>query len=710
MLMEVQSFCRRAESDLPRLINELQEETGRVGQDEYYAWSASLSSAARVLDSPVLREFHLHLGQRGGIAVEYRLPASASWCDLVLLGRGIDQPVAVIVELKHWDTYGDTAGPTEALVVHHGELLLHPSDQVRGYADYCRRFHSTVVEWNAEVSGCVYFTVPQSGRPFLGPPHESLVADYPVFADTAYQPDERFAPHLANKLRRPDFEFARAFERGTYRQHRGFCDQIAKQIAAPGESPFVLLDHQRQALELCRAAIDEAISSSDGRKMIVLIEGPPGSGKSVVAARLWAELRRDTRLSEHDAVITTTSASQRRNWERLFERTRKGASGVVMPANRFAPADLRWVKSYTDRHGKNAIRPERWRENIGVCKAAKGRLGPTDAPLVSIVDEAHALINPEHRKSRPGRAGWPHGFGPQAWHIIRASRVAIFLMDRAQSFRDRESTSPEDIERWATEQGAHIAPRVSLAGLQFRLAGSVEYTKWVDFLFGFEAAAPAAGVWRTPATAATGKVVFEIERDPLALEEQLRIRIAAGDTARLVAAYGRDWLTNPSKKDAPRWPHDLPSERKDFDITFERDGQRHRWTRIWNHLLLGDYSFFIQALPGSRMASDPLCEVGCPYVVRGFDFDWIGLLWLRDLVWRQDRWVVDLDHVYESGVQGTLDEARRERKNGIEGPGYRELLRRTQQAYRILLTRAMKGIYVWFEDQETAEHVRRLLR
>lgn len=31
------------------------------------------------------------------------------------------------------------------------------------------------------------------------------------------------------------------------------------------------------------------------------------------------------------------------------------------------------------------------------------------------------------------------------------------------------------------------------------------------------------------------------------------------------------------------------------------------------------------------MHQDPLSEVGCPYVVRGFDFDYVGLLWLEDI-------------------------------------------------------------------------------
>ena len=107
------------------------------------------------------------------------------------------------------------------------------------------------------------------------------------------------------------------------------------------------------------------------------------------------------------------------------------------------------------------------------------------------------------------------------------------------------------------------------------------------------------------------------------------------------------------------------------------------------------------------MREDPLSEVGCPYAVRGFDFDYIGLLWLRDLHCRDGVWSVDIDHVCESGLSRHVSRARAEK--GREGPAAEALLNKIKQAYRILLTRAMKGIYIWFEDQATERAVRTYL-
>jgi len=114
------------------------------------------------------------------------------------------------------------------------------------------------------------------------------------------------------------------------------------------------------------------------------------------------------------------------------------------------------------------------------------------------------------------------------------------------------------------------------------------------------------------------------------MENKLRERVLEGSTARLVASYARRWKTKGS-----RIPHGLPPEARDFYEVTTRKGENAIWSKVWNVIPnADDYSVFIQAPEGHPMHEDPLCEVGCPYAVRGFDFDYVGVVWLGDLRWR----------------------------------------------------------------------------
>ena len=316
---------------------------------------------------------------------------------------------------------------------------------------------------------------------------------------------------------------------------------------------------------------------------------------------------------------------------------------------------------------------------------------------------------------------------------MRCSLLSIFLLDPAQGFRHRENTSLEDIRTWARELGAEEVTDVSLEGVQFRCAGSVEYVTWLEALLDgvpAERCGVLATAWKrqvvgsdtaaiagAPSMAAeptalylvesdpvstdtgSGSFDFRVFEDPISMESALRREVSRGNSARLLSTYSRKWVTQEHSN-----PHDLPASMMDFcEHPIASDFER-TWSRIWNVVPLrtDDYSFFVQGVPGSALASDPLCEVGCPFAVRGFDYDYVGVLWLEDLVWRTGRWVVDLEFVHESGLRDLL---RRARKEGPHGDAVIAVQKKVQQAYRILLTRALRGLFVWVKDRETREHL-----
>lgn len=753
MLITVEQFRDRIRADLSGLVSELQAVTGRFGSEEKEAWMNSLPRLADAFVLPAFDRFHLYFNGTSALSLEYQLPAASSWCDVVLLGRGEVGPSAVIIELKHWQTQGDFPEKTVGLINHRGCSTLHPSDQVRGYVEYCRRFHSAFHESSATVNGCVLFTQRTNIEAYRLQPNDELTKEFPCFSYFEADLASRFPAFIAETITAPDFEFAQSFERGTYKQDRGFVRQIAEQILHPDISPFVLLDNQRRAFSICRAQVDSALFQQGGVgvKKVIVVEGPPGSGKSVVAAKIWAALATDEKLPEGPIVFTSTSASQNSNWSYLFKRAAAAVAGagVVKRATSYSPISTHALGRLRNRHGETFLHDASvWRENLKIIRSlgiAFSEGSRDNEYLVSVVDEAHALINPEHAEGR-GQFGFVTGLGPQAYHIIRVSQVAIFLLDERQSFRTRENTKVSDIRAWATELGAEFFT-VSLEGHQFRCAGSKEYVDWVEALLGgesLEACRVLASAWTNgarglpampepdniilfsgtkPSLLAAespidyrvksklrplkGTLDFEIFDNPALMEGALRSRLAEGNSARLLAPYARPWKTQPDNNGSGQSPHDLPAFLKDIVISYQDGQETKTWAKVWNFIPNkgSDYSVYIQGTEGSRMYDDPLCEVGCPYAVRGFDWDYVGILWFSDLVIdpKNGRWLADPNHVYETGFKTLTSKARRE--HAADGPHHQNLLDAVAQCYRILLTRPIRGVYLWFEDPSTRRYI-----
>lgn len=706
MLITIGEFRQRVTSDCAELVSQLQDLTGRYGSDEAAAWRSSLPKLSRAFQAESFQPLHLYFGSRGNLALEYQLPASSSWCDVVLLGSHQQHPSAVILELKDWMTRNDRPWKYPGLMERQGAPELHPSDQVRGYVEYCRRFHSAVSKHRAAVHGCVLFTRDRWIQAYSEPPNDGLAAEYPLFSVESEDVRGRLPEYFESRLTSVDEAFAHAFAEGRYRQDRGFVAQIGAQILDPKSDMFELLDNQRKAMALCRATIAQTFQNPDSAppKKVVIVRGPPGSGKSVIAARLWASLVTDPSLPDGDVVFTTTSRSQNSNWGDLFKRAARipGASGVLRKATSYSPATPKDIGQLRKKYGGELFAGvDEWREHLDTLRSLgfPFRDGARDNQnLVSVVDEAHALINPE-REAAQGQFGFPTNLGPQAYHIIRSSLLTVLLLDPLQGFRQRENTSIDDLRHWSRELGAGDPVEVSLDGMQFRCAGSAEYVAWVESVLSgsnLEETRALAKAWRGDERP---RLDFRIFDDPEDWEAELRERHESGASVRLLASYARPWKTADTAK-----PHALPPALMDFHEPYVCDGKKKYWSRIWNYVPGNgtNYTWFVTGHPAGHIAKNPLCEVGCPYAVRGFDYDYVGILWLNDLRYRNGRMEVDPHAVEETGIRDLYLKARREER---PGPATAALLERVCQAYRILFTRALKGVYAWVPDDETLAYL-----
>jgi DUF2075 family protein len=119
------------------------------------------------------------------------------------------------------------------------------------------------------------------------------------------------------------------------------------------------------------------------------------------------------------------------------------------------------------------------------------------------------------------------------------------------------------------------------------------------------------------------------------------------------------------------------------------------WEMPWN--AKPEAARLAPGIPKSNFwASDPggLDQVGCVYTAQGFEFDYVGVVFGRDLVYRgRQGWVGQPEFSKDSVV----------RRSAKDTTGtFTELVKQT---YRVLLTRGLKGCYVFFEDDATREFV-----
>ena len=114
------------------------------------------------------------------------------------------------------------------------------------------------------------------------------------------------------------------------------------------------------------------------------------------------------------------------------------------------------------------------------------------------------------------------------------------------------------------------------------------------------------------------------------------------------------------------------------------------WHRPWN------------AKPDKRVPDAPTShfwasdergfgQVGCIYTAQGFEYDWAGVIFGNDFVWRGDHWEARRRHSHDPAAKKADD------------LHYARLICDT---YKVLLTRGMRGVCAYSEDAETQDHLR----
>lgn len=382
-------------------------------------------------------------------------------------------------------------------------------------------------------------------------------------------------------------------------------------------SPWILLDEQLVVYERIRSTVKSGFFGR--RKQVVIVRGGPGTGKSVLAINLMADLLRQGRNAHY---ATGSKAFTETLWEIIGTRSR---------------ATFKYFNSY-----------------------GRAEFNEVD---VLICDESHRIR--ETSNSRFLRREL-RSTKPQLREILDAAKVSVFFIDDRQIVRPNEIGSTTHIRQQADALGAEVSEYE--LEVQFRCAGSDGFVNWIDNTLGVRRTANV--IW----DGADG-FDFRIVGSPEELEETIRKRADEGFTSRVSAGFCWKW--------SPPQP----------DGTLVEDVVIGSYRRPWD-AKPGNWHLAPGIPPAALWATDPngINQIGCVYNIQGFELDYVGVIWGRDLRYDLDGqvWVGDKKQSADSVVKRSKDK-------------FVDLVKNT---YRVLLSRGIKGCYVHFLDKDTERFVR----
>ncbi len=277
---------------------------------------------------------------------------------------------------------------------------------------------------------------------------------------------------------------------------------------------------------------------------------------------------------------------------------------------------------------------------------------------VLIVDEAHRLN---------AHSGLYGNLGEnQIKELMEASRSCIFFIDEDQRVTLDDIGTVDEIRKWAKRLGTDVEER-ELAS-QFRCNGSDGYLAWLDHTL---------QIRETSNTTLDGiDYDFKIFSSPVELKEQILEKNRVNNKSRMVAGYCWKWNSkkNPGLNDVI-----IPE---------------FKFRMKWN--LTTDGSLWI-------IAPESVNEIGCIHTCQGLEVDYIGVIIGPDLIVRNRR-------VFTvPSARASSDRSVRGQKNLLKNhpeKGRSILDRIIKNTYRTLMTRGMKGCYVYCTDKETEVYFR----
>jgi uncharacterized protein len=277
-----------------------------------------------------------------------------------------------------------------------------------------------------------------------------------------------------------------------------------------------------------------------------------------------------------------------------------------------------------------------------------------------IIDEAHRLNEKSGLFSHLGEN--------QIKELINVSKFSIFFLDEDQRVTLKDIGDVSEIVRWAKHYGANI--HIQELASQFRCNGSNGYLAWLDNVLQIKLT--------TNDTLDDINYDFKIVDDPASIHQQIIQKNIVNNKSRMLAGYCWKWVS----KNEPKLKDIIIG---DYKATWNLNKHGQSWI----------------------IHKDSVNEVGCIHTCQGLELDYGGVIIGPDLIVRNGKVITD---------------ATKRASTDKSIFGYKKLLKEDpvmarsaadmiiKNTYRTLMTRGMKGCYVYCTDSETQEYFKDKLK
>ena len=502
-----------------KILKMLQQANIHAGEDaEYRSWQNSLNFMRNILDDN-------EIPNDCEIAIEYQIPRTSKRVDFIICGADKDNnDNVIVVELKQWDKVEKVADEMlHSVKAYTGgavRMVSHPSYQAYSYAVFIRNSSECVQDQDIKIIPCAYLH--NYEEKYLNQLDDEIFKTWydeaPFFIKTqAIELNKFIKKYICKKS--SDKELLYKIDNGRIRPSKALQDCLVSFMK--GNKEFMLLDEQAVVYDMCIKTMKQCLK--DMKKRTIIIQGGPGTGKSVLAVNLLKEFTTMKFNSTNglNASYVTKNSAPREAYLKLLSKS-----------------DLK----------KEINIKQLFRSPFGLCKS------PSNFYDCLIIDEAHRLV-----KQMYGDFNGEN----QVKECINASLLSIFLIDEDQKITTKDIGSIDEIKRWANELGSRVimTEETKLVS-QFRCNGSDGYIQFINNLLQI-------GEY---VDIDVNDLNFDIQvfDDPNLLRDELRKKNEINNKARMVAGYCYDW--------------DVKNHRGEYDIHLN-NGFKAKWNlendKIW---------------------------------------------------------------------------------------------------------------------------------